>query len=162
MPPKRGAAGCLRRALGAQPVAERGPPSLARSPGPGRSPERPPGWGSSPGPIPLVRFGQVRCSRRRSGRSGTTAFLPHQGRRDHWGRGVSKGCNAGACGAPGVCRESSRAPRGEHRCMRVRGWTWAGSLRGDAGGWRWRGSFFSLAPSGRHSAWTPGSKDASA
>lgn len=75
---------------------------MARSPGPGRSRALPPGWGASPRPIPPVRFGQVsRPRRRRSGRPGTAAFLPHQGRGEEWGRRVSKGCNAGREGARG-------------------------------------------------------------
>lgn len=125
----------------------------------------PQGWGAGaiPDPSCAVRGGSPASEKAvRAPLLGCLLPAPGEGRQV--GKGTLQGLRRwGVRGesAPRACGESSRAPRGEHTCLRTRGSTRAGRLRGDAEGWRQKGFFFPLDPWGRHSASAPWPKDAS-
>lgn len=107
-----------------------------QSPGPGRSRALPPGLGAALLPDPLTH-GLGRFLGQREGGQGAPArqqsFCTRESETSLEGL---RRWDVRGSSAPRACGESSRAPRGEHTCMRTRGSTRAGRRREDAGGWR--------------------------
>ena len=128
---------------GAQLAAERRPPSLAQSPGPGRSRGAPAGVAcESSSPIPPAQFGEVRRPpMRRSGRPGSADFFPHR-RRETSGEGQSR--RAATLGRIGGERAAGVRGKFSSSARRAHVYAYAGLDRGrQAARGRW-----GLAPEG--------------